>query len=559
MTTDLPHRLARTCATAALLGVAALALGAARADAATYHAYLCRVPYGPAAGTPAPADNVTFSHTGTYSYASQSCAGGGPMMAAMDGTIAHPFGDGAAATFTAPAGLTIAGFRLWRHMAVGPVAPFGAPVTNLSYTGAESVEGLCAQSLGCTVRGTPAVPLAAENEVAVPNLSGVRQVKWDATCGGAPNQNPCPATGPGTLSAVYNVFAADMLLNDPAPPAVSGVTGPLLAGGTLAGAQSVSFTATDGGSGVHTGTILVDGAAAVQRVLDPSGGACADLGVSADQRPAYVHTQPCPATLSGLLTLDTDALAPGAHALAVTVSDAAGNSAVVGTSTITVAGSVPAGTPNGAGASRAAKLTARWTTTRNAARHLGFGTRPTVTGQLADEAGRPIAGAAVEIGVRERSAGAPDQPVATVTTGPGGAFRAQLPSGPSRTVTIRYAAFSGDGQPAAQVRLRALVRAKLSASATPRSPRVGAPLRLSGRLGYLPRRGVDIAIQARDGRVWRTIGTVKTRRDGRFRWTYRFRTRSSAGRTFGFRARVSSAIYPFQAAVSRTVLVRVRR
>ena len=77
MTTDRLHRLARTCATAALLCVGALALGAAHADAATYHAYLCRVPYGPAAGTPAPADNVTFSHVGTYSYASQSCSGGG--------------------------------------------------------------------------------------------------------------------------------------------------------------------------------------------------------------------------------------------------------------------------------------------------------------------------------------------------------------------------------------------------------------------------------------------------------------------------------------------------
>ena len=544
---------------AALLSIAALALGAAHADAATYHAYLCRVPYGPAAGTPAPADNVTYSHVGTYSYASQSCAGGGPMMAAMDGTIAHPFGDGAAATFTAPAGLTIAGFRLWRHMAVGPVAPFGAPVTNLSYTGAESVEGLCAQSLGCTTRGNPSVPLAAENEVAVPNLSGVKQVRWDATCGGAPNQNPCPASGAGTLSAVFNVFAADMLLSDPAPPSVSGVGGPLLAGGTLAGAQSVSFSAADAGSGVRTGTITVDGAVAVRRVLDPNGGACADLGVSADNRPAYVNTQPCPPAVSGLLTLDTDALAPGAHALAVLVDDAAGNSAVVGTSTITVAGSVPAGTPNGSAASRAARLTARWTSTRKSTRHLGFGARPTLVGQLADAAGQPITGAAVEILVRERSAGAADQLLATVTTGPDGAFRTQLPSGPSRTVTVRYTAFAGDPEPAAAVRLRALVRAKLSAAASPRSPRVGARMRISGRLRYLPRRGVDVTIQARDGRVWRTVGTVKTRRDGRFRWTYRFRTPSSAGRTFGFRARVASAIYPFQAGTSKTVRVRVRR
>ena len=108
------------------------------------------------------------------------------------------------------------------------------------------------------------------------------------------------------------------------------------------------------------------------------------------------------------------------------------------------------------------------------------------------------------------------------------------------------------------MKLSAVVRASLTASVSPRSPRARRPLRLSGRLRYLPRKGVIVLIQARDRRRWRTVDTVETRQDGRFSWPYRFSARSG-GLTFAFRARVKSPIYPFAAGNSRTVLVRVRR
>ena len=556
MSTYLLHRVARACALAALLYVAGLGLLAVHADAATYHTYLCRIPYGPNAGKPAPTDNTVYTPYGASTVALQNCAAGGAMTAALT-KDAQPQGAKAIITFTAPGGLTVAGFRVWRHIGIHPGAVgAGEPISNLAYTGQQSAEPTCAASAGCTQRGELANPLSPANEVALPNLSGVTEVAWGVGCRGA--GGTCPAAG-GTYSAVYNVLALDVLLNDATPPAVSGVGGPLLGGGTLSGAQSVSFNAADGGSGVSTGTITVDGAVAVARVLDSGGGGCANLGVSADGRPSYLNTQPCAPSVSGLLTLDTNTLSPGAHAIVVTVTDAAGNATVVNTSTIDVAGSVAPGTPNGAGASRAAKLSARWTSTRRPSRRLGFSARPTLTGTLADEAGRPITGAAIEILVREKRAGARSAPIGTATTGSDGAFRIQLPSGPSRTVTIQYRAFSDDPKPAALVKLRTVVRAQLSASASPRSPRVGGRLTISGRLKYLRRGNVDVTIQARDGRVWRTIGTVKTRRDGRFRWNYRFRTPASAGRTFGFRARVNSVIYPFAAGSSKTVLVRVRR
>jgi hypothetical protein len=549
----------RHLALAALLAITVVGVLAVNANAATYHAFLCRIPYGPNAGKPAPADGTTYQINGAFNVSEQNCATGGAMSASMGGGTTHPYGEGASVTFTPPAGETVAGFTVWRHEAVGPYVDFGAPATNIFYTGAQTVagQGICARSLGCAFRGNAAAPFAAENAVSAAGLSGVTQVVWSATCGGGPG-GTCPANAEGGPSALYETFAGDMLLNDPAPPAVTNVAGPLLAAGTLRGAQSVSFNAADAGSGVHKGTLLVDGNAVTDQVLDANGGACADLGVAPDQRPSFANTQPCPPAVSGALTLNTDALAPGAHALTVRVADAAGNQAVAATSTITVTGSVPAGTANGTGASRAAKLTARHTTTRKSARRLGFTTRPTITGSLRNEGGAPIASAAVVVLVRERRAGARAQAIATATTGADGSFRVALPSGPSRIITVQYTAFSGDAKPAAVKKLSLAVRARVSASFSPRSPRVGRRVRLSGRLRLLPRGGVDVRIQANQRGVWRTVDTVRTRRDGRFSWPYRFLP-GQGGRTYAFRARVSSAIYPFAAGNSAVIRVRVKR
>ncbi|MEA2151162.1 MAG: hypothetical protein QOD69_2992 [Solirubrobacteraceae bacterium] len=550
------HRVLRRRALGVLV-LAAMLAGAASAPAATYHAYLCKVPVGPNAGRPAPTDGTDYtSNTGTGS-AAETCASGGAMTAALDGGVTHQAGEGAAVIYAAPGGTTIAGFRVWRHEAVGPTSASNtnAPFTKLEY-GSALLEPDCSRPVGCVERGNASSPLAAANEVAVANLGGISQFRWNAFCGGV-GGGTCPVSDTGARSAVYDVFAADVLLDDPAGPAVSGASGALLAGGSLTGAQSASFKATDAGSGVHEGALLVDGTVVTETVLDDAGGACADLGVAADGRPSFLHSQPCPAVVNGVLTLNTDLLAPGSHDLAIRVADAAGNQATASTVKITTTGPRPQG-PNGTGASHFAKLTARHARTRRRARRLGFGARPTITGRLVDEHRQPIVGAAVDVLVRERRTGARSTPIATATTGADGSFRVTLPSGPSRTITVRYTAFSGDPKPAATVTLTALVRARLSAAISPRAPRVGRPVRITGRLRYLRRPGVVVSIQARQDGVWRTVDSVETRRDGRFSWPYRFRP-GQAGRTFFFRARVKSPNYPFDPGATKPIRVRVRR
>lgn len=513
-------------------------------------------PYGPNAGQPASTDNTAYTSNGPNTSAKQTCATGGSMSATVSGTASHTAGQGAAVLFDAPAAMTIAGVRLWRHEAVGQSSG-GSPFTKATY-GSTLVEPDCSSGLGCRGRGDPSAPLSAANEVAVSNLREITQVRWNAFCGGAAGATCGPNPG-GAPSAVYNVFAADMLLDDPVAPAVGSAGGPLLAGGTLTGAQSASLTATDAASGVQKGVLVVDGAIAGEQTLDTSGGGgCADLGVAPDRRPSYADTQPCPASVSGLVTLNTDALTPGRHSLSVLVADAAGNTTLAHSGAITVVGSVPVGSPNGAPASRGAKLTARFGTRGRRVRRLGYETRPTISGRLVSEAGAPIAGAAVDILVRDARSGAPTARVATATTGADGRLRVKLPRGPSRTITLRYTAFKGDPKPAAAIRLRAVVGARLTASSSQRSVRVGARLRISGRLRYLRRAGVAITIQVRESGGWRTFDTVKTRKDGRYRWTHRFRSRSLVGRTVAIRARADSPIYPFAPGTSRVVRVRFR-
>ena len=178
-----------------LLGVLSLLAASSSAVANNYHDFLCRIPYGSSAGRAAPADGVTYAINNDFIYAEDTCSSGGSLYAQMVGETTHPFATEATNTFTAPAGLTISHFVLWRYEADRPGQPYGTPASNLTYRpgGPISVQGLCTE--GCTC-GTPADPLSSANVVSVPELSGVKEIQWSAACGGGPG-GECPATGGG--------------------------------------------------------------------------------------------------------------------------------------------------------------------------------------------------------------------------------------------------------------------------------------------------------------------------------------------------------------------------
>jgi hypothetical protein len=376
-----------------------------------------------------------------------------------------------------------------------------------------------------------ATPIRPTLDLALP--PGDRTLTWRAFCGGS----ACTWFEQNILS----VFGTRLYLNEAVPPALT-VTGGTLAGaGTKSGQMSLGLDATDTDSGVRSVSVTIGGI--------PAGSVTFPC--------AFNDWSACPRDEKNqLLQVDTTKVPDGNGELVATVRDTANNALTRSLGNVTVSNGGPA-LPNGANPSRLAKFTARFTSTSRRSRTLRFGSTPTVKGTLVNENDQPIAGATVAILAQLRQSGAQPVQVATVTTGADGAFATKLASGPSRTFSFAYTAFSGDAKPASTATLRTNVRAVVSARISPRSVRAGKRLRLSGRLSLLPRRGVQVTIQARDGRKWRTVDSVRTTRTGSFSWPYRFKP-SAAGHTFAFRARVASPIYPFAAGNSKTLLVRVR-
>ncbi len=525
-------------ASSLLLGLCCLTPSSAAAH--DYHVFLCRIPYGHSAGRAAPVDGVTYGISGVYIYAGESCATGGSMYAAMDGGVSHSYASGATDTFTTPAGMTISAFTVWRYEADGPSAPYGSPASNLAYSpGPPSVQGLCAEPDACSSRGTSSHPLDPANAITVRALSGVRQIQWSAECGGGEG-GTCPASGSGTLSSQYDVYAADIDLVDGTPPSVSGLGGPLVAGGVLSGDQAVSFDANDGQSGVYGGSLVVDGQTVVSRILDPNGGACQSLGVTSDGQRSFEHAQPCAGSLSASLTLDTGQLAPGPHTLQLIVEDAAGNQMIAYDGTITVAGSsagigpIGLGSPlalrgaaNGTSASDEAKLTATWAgRARNGVRTGRYGAHERITGLLRTSTGQAITGAALDVYETPAYEGARTMRLPGVRTGPSGEWTLTLPRDISSCeLRIAYYGHVNDTIPIVTATLGLRVRAGIVLRIFPRVTSVGHEIFFSGVLhgAPLPPAGKQLILEASSGGEWIQFDTIGASAKGRFRASYRFK------------------------------------
>ncbi len=559
-------------ATAILAGTACLLAAPSFAAANSYHDFLCRVPYGPHAGQPAQADDVAYEINNDYLYVGNSCPEGGALYAQMDGGLTHPYTARAMDTFTAPAGLSIAGFTVWRYEAAGPSQVDGTAESKLEYIpGPPSVEGLCEQ--GCA-RGTQAEPLNPKNEVSVTKLSGVTQIRWNAACGGGPN-GTCPESGSGTLSAQFDLYAADIDLVDNTPPTVSNVGGPLIAGGTLTGMQAVSFNAADGQSGVYGGSLVVDGHTVVSQILDTNGGACLSLGVTSDGQRSFEHAQPCKSSLSAGLTLNTSQLTAGQHSLELIVDDAAGNQTIAYNGTINTAGPPSPGSSsdaqigpgssltvrgalNGVNASDEATLSAHWTRTSKAALTSRYGVRERVTGRLTTTAGQPISGALIDVYATPGYQGAQARlSDAGLRTGTNGQWTLTLPPDASSCVLrFAYRSHVNDTITAASTTLDLNVHAGLTLHITPHTASVGRKIYFNGTLHGtpIPPGGKQLVLEASSGGEWVQFDTVRTDARGRYHASYRFKYRGPV--TYRFRVfSAHEADFPYLDGTSNGVTV----
>ncbi len=172
------------------------------------------------------------------------------------------------------------------------------------------------------------------------------QLYVNASCGGLSSYK-CPS-GKGDsngYAAVVYLYAADLTLSQASQPTVSDVEGELATAPTLSGSVDLSFHAADSGSGVYEAVFTVNGVLAGHTLLDENGGRCRDVGQTSDGLPAFLYLQPCPASLSVNVPLDTTTLTNGTHHLVVSVTNAAGNSTVVLDRKVTVSNDPQAQSP----------------------------------------------------------------------------------------------------------------------------------------------------------------------------------------------------------------------
>lgn len=532
---------------AALLALSAAGLVPASARAGTYKMYSCAPPgVNIASPTSGPWRAYSEGNDSTQAVSSCGAAAGGAMTISFNGVGTYPMASFSKVGWELPASalnpqVAIVRVKSWHAV---DTRSYEYPPGDLRFQVAYP------DNLG-PFAGNAAGATGPEGYVSPTNDPPAPRHRLGLACGNGGAGEPCKLLYRPNLA----IYGTEADLVESAPPTGSIDGGTLASGGIKAGAASLSYSAADAQSGVARVEVLLDDA--VVGAHDFSRDVSLPVAAQGAGECRYTGIAACPGAQSRDISVNTAAAADGARSVALRVTDAAGNRVNIAGPQVAIANGGAPGAPNGAPASRLAKLTAGYAATRRSSRRLSYKARPLVRGKLVDERGAAIGGATIAVLSRQRQAGARDEQVDAVRTAADGSFSYRLARGPSRRLTFAYTAYSGDPRPTARRSLSTVVRARVSASASPRSVRRGNRFRLSGRLLLLPREGIRIEIQARDGRKWRTVGSVKTKRRGRYGWSYRFSS-AAAGRTYGFRARVVSEIYPFAVGNSRSALVRVR-
>jgi len=548
------------------------------AHAGRYHVYSCRMPSGAAA--PVDGWSGTLAPGGAYDdYAVNTCASGGALIAALGDETQHlSYTDRATWEFRPPSFDSLVGANLWRAGYVhGRPSEEAAYEFWLSGPLIKDAFDECVYTQNCHSRGETSELADEVNREAVPSKALGSGLFLSVSCGAGFEGSEC-GTGfadPNNYAAALYLYAADLTLEQAEGPNASSVSGELATAPTVSGTADLTFTATDPGSGVYAAEITVDGAVVQRTVLDEAGGRCRDVGQTTDGLPAFLYLQPCPASVSADIGLDTTGLSNGAHHLVVRVLDAAGNAAPVLDRTLTVANPLSPGTiagltgagaalgsatagalANGIGASAQAVLKARWRRNGRTAITSTFTRRETIAGRLTGPTGAPIAGAELELTATPAFAGAASVHMTGARTRADGTFSLTLPAHlSSRTLRLTYRAFSAEAQPAATSTLRLAVRAPLTLSIAPRRTRQGGTIRFSGRLlaGPIPRGGKPVILEARSGRgAWIQFHVARSDGHGRYRSSYRFRFPGPAS----YRFRVvceAEADYPFATGSSPAV------
>jgi hypothetical protein len=545
----------------AVLGcvVLILALCTSSARAGTWTLVSCTQPDG----HPAPTDGWSTSATGAvgpYSGDTNTCAQGGDLSAVTSGEAPQGAYEGPEWVFTAPAGSTIAGGSITATL-TSPHGQAWLGTPSASYDSADVLAN-CQYNAACGQNGTLSAAFPITH-------SGGTNLYAVAVCVGPyEGATSCPATG-GLDAGIYVSSAAIALANG-ATPAASGFAGTLLSPNAQ-GTQELTFLASDpGGPGVYLVTAQIDGKTVYSGTPDNNEGRCIPIGETGGTL-MFDHSQPCRASESVDLPINTATLANGQHTLKVTIEDAAENASVVYDGPITTQqpsnnslGALPGpgtsasasltrglGQPNGIAASEGARLRLgqHGRLTRSFAKRA-----LRIPGRLVNPQGKPIVGATLDL-LQQTSASPGLKLIGHAKTSATGTFVASTPAGASRTIEVSYRAFSSDGAYAATGRIIESVQAGVQLAISPRRTSSEGAITLTGHvLGPVPPQGVSVDLLVHYRGRWEPFRTPRTDAAGHFTVVYQFE--GARGR-FPFRAEVppSQADFSFARGLSGVVNV----
>ncbi len=548
--------VAVTAASAAAAAVAA----PAPALAGEYHVYSCRTP----SGESAPADGWSGSVVGTAAVVEDTCSQpGGALIAALRAETSRTVPTEAIWAFAVPASETLAGATLWR---AGDADGGATGDGNYQFwlAGPTNTDPFdeCSSLSGCpSGRGNTEQPFSEANLVVEPSANLGPHLYARASCSGVSGY-PCLEGGGDShhYAAVVYLYAADLTLEQGAPPSASNVSGELASAPTVSGTSDVAFSASDPGSGVYEAVFSVDGQVVLSTVVDEDEGRCRNVGQTTDGLAAFLYLQPCPASVNADVGFDTTRVSNGEHHLVVSVIDAAGNAATVLDRNVTVYNPPPPGGPNGTNASAQATLSVGWEAARGARLSSGYGRAETIAGRLTGAGGAPIGAAQVEVLSTPDYGGAGTAAMASVLTDAEGRFTLRLPAGSSsRTLRFDYSAAFGS-PPVATRTLTLSVRAGVKLKVAPRTASAGRSIHFTGRLlgGPVPGGGKLLVLEARSpGGAWLEFDVIRSDARGRFHAGYRFKFPGPADYQFRVLCE-AEADYPFAAGSSNVVGVRER-
>ena len=232
-------------------GAACLLAVPSLASAGTFTALTCHDRSGNAIGT---RGWSVGSASGEYIVFGDSCASGGQgsfgLTMGPDPTGNYYNGNGNSMTYSVPAGLSISSYSLQLYAFGGPCGIQDAQCANgfgevcVNHTG-QSDPNYDYRNLGVG---------AATTTVGAGELSGVNYVSVGVSCD--PGQDlsyQCPGSADPEAQAL--VSGGSFTLLDSTVPSVTNVSGSLIAGGTLTGDDTISFTASDSGGGIYSATV----------------------------------------------------------------------------------------------------------------------------------------------------------------------------------------------------------------------------------------------------------------------------------------------------------------